>query len=212
MRKNYRKLFLLLLVVLATLLTSCNKKKVVKHRWIEENPISTGTEIKSFGVQPQKGNDPNAPIIITAPIYIPLGMDENGKRQYDKVLVELEELKPEYIDEGLKAFGVVSDESIFGELKIVNSDVTSSAGPGATDGQVLSKKGIVRYLDLGTDLDNSDNYKDVDSNDYKKLKGKIDYTDIMYCILTTFQENYQLVDCEFNPMSEDEYYKLHPKK
>lgn len=212
MNKNYRKIILLLLIVFATILTSCNKKKVVKHRWIEENPISTGTEIKTFGVQPQKGSDPNAPIIITAPIYVPLGMDENGKRQYDKVLVELEELKPEYIDEGLKYFGVVSDESIFGSLDIVDSDVTTNAGPGATNDQVLNKKGIVRYLDLGTDLDNSDNYKDVNPNDFKKLKGKIDYNDIMYCILTTFQENYQLVDCEFNPMSEDEYNKLHPKK
>ena len=190
-------------------LSACQQKK--RKRVLREiNPISTGTEIKRFGVQPQKGADTNAPVIITAPIYVPLGLDDKGKRQYDKVLVELEELKPEYIDEGLKYYGVVSADSLFGALEIVESDVTVNAGPGAVDNKVLDKKGIVRYLDLGTDLDNSDDYKDV--KDTKKLKGKIDYDDIMHCILTTFQENFQLVDCEFNPMSLEEYNKLHPKK
>ena len=159
MKKIIKFLILSCTLCLIFSISACKPKKK-KRNLIEVNPISTGTEIKNYGAQPQRGSDPNAPVVITSPIYIPLGMDENGKRQYEKVFVELEELKPEYIDEG--------------------------------------KKGIVRYLDLGTDLDNSDNYKDV--TDTKKLKGKIDYDDIMHCILATFQENFQLVDCEFNPM------------
>ena len=209
MKKIIKFLILSCTLCLIFSISACKPKKK-KRNLIEVNPVSTGTEIKNYGPQPQRGSDPNAPVVITSPIYIPLGMDENGKRQYDKVFVELEELKPEYIDEGLKYYGVVSDESLFGTLEIVNSDETANAGPGATENQVLDKKGIVRYLDLGTDLDNSDNYKDV--TDTKKLKGKIDYDDIMHCILATFQENFQLVDCEFNPMSEEEYYKIHPKK
>ena len=209
MKKIVKFLILSCIFCLVFSLSACKPKKKIRNL-IEVNPISTGTEIVKYGVQPQKGNDPNAPIIITAPIYIPLGMDENGKRKYDKQLVELEELTPAFIDAGLKYYGVVSEDSLFGELKIVDSDEKVNAGPGAADNQVLDKKGIVRYLDLGTDLDNSDNYKDV--KDTKKLKGKIDYDDIMHCILTTFQENFQLVDCEFDPMSEEEYYKIHPKK
>lgn len=209
MKKIIKFLILLCILSLAFSLSACKPKKK-RRNLIEINPISTGSIIEKYGVQTSRGSDPNAVVIITAPIYIPLGMDENGKRLYDKVFVELEELKPEYIDIGLKNYGVVSDESLFGALEIVDSDETVNAGPGALENQVLDKKGIVRYLDLGTDLDNSDNYKNV--TDPKKLKGKIDYDDIMYCILTTFQENFQLVDCEFNPMSEEEYYKIHPKK
>ena len=209
MKKIIRFIILSCMVCLAVSLVAC-KPKAKKRKLVEINPISTGTEIVRFGVQPQKGNEKNAPVIITAPIYIPLGLDENGKRQYHKVFVELEELKPEYIDEGLKYYGVVSPESLFGSLEIVDSEETVNAGPGASQDQILDKKGIVRYLDLGTELDNTDDYTDV--KDTKKLKGRIDFEDIMHCILTTFQENFQLVDCEFNPMSLEEYNKLHPKK
>ena len=210
MKKIFR--FIILSCVLLCLVFSLNacKEKKKKRVLREINPISTGTEIVKFGVQPQRGSDPNAPEIITGSVYIPLGLDENGNRKYHSVLAEFEEMKPEYVDAALKYYGVISEESLFGELKIVDSDETLNAGPGATDNQVLNKKGIVRYLDLGTELDNSDEYKDI--TDIKKMKGKIDYNDIMHCILTTFKDNFQLVDCEFDPISQEEYNKIHTNK
>lgn len=207
MKKIIKTLILFCVIITLFSLTACGKKKS-KHKWIEVDPISTGSVITSFGVQTSKGSDPNAVVIPLCHVYVPLGMDEKGERQYKQIIYEIEELKPEYIDAGLKYYGVITNDSYFCDLVIEDSDKSISAGPGAEAGEKINKSGTVRYLELSSTIDNSDNYKGI--TDKKKLKGKIDREDVMHCLLTTFEENFQLVDCKFESVTEEEFKKVHP--
>ena len=209
MIKNIKKITYFVLM-LAIVLTCFSCKKKVKHKWIEigadGKPVETDSAKITPGVHPERGSDSEATKVIIAPVYCPLGRDKNGVAQYKKILYELEELTPDAIDQALKNIGVIDEASLFCDLVISESDVIVNAGPGATEAQ-LTKKGTVRYVDLSSSMDNSDEYE---GKYYAKdLENMIDQHDIEYCITQTFEENFQLVSCNITPVEMDEYRKVH---
>ena len=203
--KVKRILYVVLIVTLALTCSSCAKKR--KHKWMEvgadPNPVKV-----TPGVHPERGSDSNAVPVYLAPVYYPSGRDQDGVAQYKKILYEMDELTADNLDTALKSIGLIDEASLFCDLVIEESDVIADAGPGATDSK-LTKKGTVRYVDLSTSIDNSDEYE----GKYlaKDLAGMIDQHDIEYCITATFQENFQLVSCDIVPVDYDVYKKVHGK-
>lgn len=204
MKKQLYKLsYLFVLVLMICLCFGCKKKP--KHKWMEVGAEQNPTPIAP-GVHPERGTESDAVKIVLAPIYYPVGMDKTGKPQYKKYLYEMEELTPETVDEALKNMRIIDEESLFCDLVIEDSDEVLNAGPGATDSQ-LTKKGIVRYVDLSSSADNSDQYSG--KTKAKDLVGYIGMDDIMYCIKRTFEENFQLVSCDVEPVSMEVYEEVH---
>lgn len=205
LNKVKRILYVVLIVILALSCFSCAKKR--KHKWMEVGADPNPAKVTP-GVHPERGSDSDAIPIYLAPIYYPLGRDKDGVAQYKKYLFEMEELTPEYLDQAMKRVGLIDEASLFCDLVIEESDVIADAGPGALDSK-LTKKGTVRYVDLSTSIDNSDQY--VGKYLAKDLAGMIDQHDIEYCITATFQENFQLVSCDIVPVGYDVYNKVHGK-
>lgn len=206
MKKNIKKVIIYTLLVLMVLVSfSCKKK--VKHKWIEVGSDPNPAPITP-GVHPERGTESDAVKIILAPIYRPLGRDKDGVPQYKKYLYELEELTPETLNEALMDVNLIDKSSLFCDLFIEDSEEVLSAGPGAAESQ-LTKKGTVRYVDLSSVLDNSDMYKD--KYYAKDLVGLIDQNDIEYCITKSFEENFQLVSCDIQPVDMDTYNQVHHK-
>lgn len=189
MKKNIKiSIFLLLCCFM---LLSCKKK--VRHKWIEVG-APTQSEVVRFGVQDREG-DKDAVPIYSALIYYPIGRNKLGEPQYKKYIYELEELSQEGIDQGLKYLGVIFPDSVLVDFTIENSNQNISAGPGGLEGETLNQIGTVRYKNLGSPRDNSDDYEDE-----KNKEGMVDIKDIIYCITETYKENFQLVDCYFEPV------------
>ena len=209
MKKNLKKiLYILAIMSLALLMVSCKKKP--RHKWMEVGADPNPPKVEP-GVHPERGSDSNAVPVVLAPVLYPTGRDKNGVAQYKKYFYELDELTPENIDVALKGIGLIDEASLFCDLVIedVDTEDSQSAGPGAV-GQKLNKKGIVRYVDLSTSIDNSDEYE---GKVYPKdLAGMIDQNDIEYCITQTFEENFQLVSCDIEPVDMDEYRRVHNNK
>ena len=207
MVKKIRKiLYVVLIITLALTCFSCKKKR--KHKWMEAGVDNTPVKVEP-GVHPERGSDSNAVPIYLAPLYFPSGRNKDGVAEYKKYFYEMEELSPENLDMALKEVGLIDEGSVFCDLVIEESDVIANAGPGAIDSK-LTKKGTVRYVDLASPIDNSDDYE----GKYvaKDLAGMIDQHDIEYCITATFQENFQLVSCDIVPVDYETYNKVHGKK
>lgn len=208
MNKNLKKnLALVGIVVLMICTFGCKKER---HKWIEigadGNPIETNVETIKPGVHLERGSESNATKIILAPIYYPIGRDKDGNPKYKKYLYELEELTPESIDLAMKDIALIDESSLFCDLVIEDSEEILSAGPGGKEAS-LTKKGTVRYVDLGSPADNSDNYE---GKYYAKdLVGMIDQHDVEHCITETFRENFQLVSCSIVPVDMDVYREVH---
>ena len=201
--KIKKAIYIILIFSLALMCFSCKKKR--KHNWIEVGTDPNPVKIEP-GVHPERGTDSNAVPVYLAPLYYPTGRDKNGNAQYKKYLYEMDELSPENLDMALKEVGLIDRSSLFCDLVTSESDVIADAGPGAANSK-LTKKGTVRYVDLGSPIDNSDNYKD--KFYAKDLAGLIDQHDIEYCITATFQENFQLVSCDIMPVDIETYNKVH---
>ncbi len=198
--------YIALITILSLICFSCKKK--VKHKWIEvgsdPNPVAI-----TPGVHPERGSESNAVKITLVEIYRPMGRDKDGVPQYKKYFYEMEEtLTPDKLDAAMKEVGLIGEDSLFCDLVLSESDEIASAGPGAAD-SMLTKKGTVRYVDLSSPLDNSDNY--AGKHYAKDLEGMIDQTDIEYCITHSFEEAFQLVSCSIEPVDMDEYNKVHNK-
>ena len=207
MIKKIRKiLYVVLLVAMTISCISCAKKR--KHRWREAGVDDTPVKIEP-GVHPERGSDSNAVPIYLAPLYFPAGRNKDGVPEYKKYFFEMEELTAENIDMALKEVGLIDESSVFCDLLIEESEVIADAGPGAVDSK-LTKKGTVRYVDLASPIDNSDNYEGKSSA--KDLVGLIDQRDVEYCITATFQENFQLVSCDIVPVDYSVYKEIHGKK
>lgn len=201
-----RAIFVILMLALAATSFSCRKKP--KRRLIEVGSNPNPEKITP-GVHPERGSDSNAIPVILVPIYFPTGRDKDGIAQYKKYFYEMDTLTPENVDLAMKEVGLIDEDSLFCDLLISESDVVVSAGPGASD-SMLTKKGTVRYVDLGSPVDNSDNYED--KYYAKDLAGMIDQHDVEYCITQTFQENFQLVSCDITAVDYDVYREIHGKK
>ena len=180
-------------IILLCCLSLFGCKKKVKHKWIEVG-APTQSEVVRFGVQDREG-DKDAVPIYSALIYYPIGRNKSGEPQYKKYVYELESLTDEGIDEGLKYLGVIFPDSKLVEFKIENSEQTMNAGPGGFAGETINKVGTVRYSNLGSPRDNSEDYEDE-----KNKEGMVDVSDIIHCIVETYKENFQLVDCYFEPV------------
>ena len=209
MYKNLKKISLLLIIsILAIGCSSCKKKKT---NWIEVGSDPNPPKIAP-GVHPERGSDSNATPVISAAIYIPLGMDRNAMPQYKKFFYDLEELTPENVDLALKARGVIGESSLFCDLLLedVPAEDRIPAGPGAV-GQLLTKKGTVRYVSIEeSPLDNSEEYE---GKTYQRdLEGMIGPKDVVYCIEKTFEENFHLVSCKFDLVDNDVYKQIHGTK
>ena len=185
----------------------CKKER---HNWVEigpdGKPIKKSTISIAPGVHPERGSESNATKVILAPIYYPVGRDKDGNPKYKKYLYELEELTPETIDLAMKDIALIDESSLFCDLVIEDSEEILSAGPGGKEAS-LTKKGIVRYVDLGSPADNSDSYEG--KYYVKDLIGLIDQHDIEHCITETFRENFQLVSCTLQPVDMDVYREVH---
>ncbi|MCQ2609997.1 MAG: hypothetical protein MJ151_04330, partial [Lachnospiraceae bacterium] len=91
------------------------------------------------------------------------------------------------------------------------ADKPREMGPGAA-GKKRDLSGTVRYVELDSFLENADNYIDPKTNSYytgKKIKGLIDFDDILNAVLMTFEENYQLADCGYVPGNMKDYEQAH---
>ena len=209
MLRDLKKVILIILIAsMAIVGFSCKAKP--KHKWVEVGASTTTQKIEP-GVHPERGSVSDAVPIVLVPVMVPMGRDAKGVAQYKKYLYEMEdvEITPELIDEALKSVGVIGDDSLFCDL--VLTDVPESeqinAGPGASGN--LTQKGTVRYVDLSSELDNSDDYE---GKYYATdLAGLIDRHDIEHCITETFLENFQLVSCDITPVDMDIYRQVHSK-
>ena len=156
MLKRVKKvLYIVLIVTLSLMCFSCKKK--VKHKWIEVGADPNPTPVAP-GVHPERGSDSNAVPVVLVPIYKPSGRDKDGNPQYTKYLYEMDKLTPENLDSALKEVQLIGEDSLFCDLVLSDSDVIVNAGPGASDSK-LTKKGTIRYVDLSSPLDNSDQYE-----------------------------------------------------
>ena len=203
MTKKLKKItYIVLIVTLALMSFACAKRK---HKWMEVGADPNPPKIEP-GVHPERGSDSNAVPVYLASIYFPLGRDKDGVAQYKKYFYEMDELTPENLDLAMKGVGLIDESSLFCDLVLEESDVIADAGPGAVDSK-LTKKGTVRYVDLASNIDNSDNYE----GKYlaKDLAGMIDQHDVEYCITASFQENFQLVSCDIMPVEYDIYKQVH---
>ena len=128
------------------------------------------------------------------------------KRDYKTVLYEMEELTADNVDKALKALNVISEDMVLYSFeKVTDESVVVSAGP-MDKNQVLTQKGIIKYVDfISSPLDNSDEYKNK-LND-KDLIGKIDGIDIKNCIEETFASNFNLSSCELVLVDASGYVK-----
>ena len=205
-KKVKKTLYILLILSMTIMCFSCKKR--AKHRWMEPgadlNPVKV-----TPGVHPERGSDSNAVPVALVPIYYPKGRDQDGQAKYDKIFYEMDgtmaELTPDDVDMALKEVRLIDQSSVFCDLVLSESDEIVDAGPGALNSK-LTKKGTVRYVDLASPIDNSDDYE----GKYfaKDLAGMIDQNDIEYCITATFQENFQLVSCDIEPVDYDEYRRV----
>lgn len=202
MIKNIRKIIYLVLISL--MMCSCfSCKKKPKHKWIEVGVKEDQRKIKP-GIQLDRGTESDAVPVDLISVYTPLGCDKEGIPQYKKILYEVEKLTPENVDLALKELGIISEESVFFDVVIKESNEVQNAGPGSNAAQ-LTKKGTVRYYDLGSPIDNSDDYEGKYYG--KDIEGLIDQTAVMHCITETFSENFQLVSCDIEPVTDEEYKK-----
>ena len=209
MVKKIRQIAYIILMLLALLaLTSC--KKQVKHKWMEKGADPNPPKVAP-GVHPERGSISDAVPIVSAPILIPMGRDTDGKMQYAKYFYDMEALTTDGIDAAMKEFDLITPSSLFCNLLIEdveNPDQDVLAGPGAK-GEKLTKKGVARYVVLESDLINED---DPSMYDEVTEEGLITRSDIEDCIKKTFEENYQLVSCDIEMVSMDEYRRLHGNK
>ena len=204
-KKAKRIIYVVLIVAMAMSCFSCKKR--AKHRWMEVGADTTPVKITP-GVHPERGSDSNAVPVYLAPLYFPAGRNKDGVAEYKKYFYEMDELTPDNIDMALKEVHLIDESSLFCDLVIEESEVIADAGPGAVDSK-LTKKGTVRYVDLASPIDNSDQYEGKFFP--KDLAGMIDQRDVEYCITATFQENFQLVSCDIVPVDYEIYKKVHGK-
>lgn len=209
MKRKKLYIIITLLVVLVLCLFGCKKKK---HNWHEVGAPEV-PKVEHFGVQTSKGTESNPVKVYVASIYVPTGRDENGKSQFQTIMYEMEELTPEGLNEALIDCGVLSEDVLFIDFTTEKAEKPLEMGPGAV-GKKRDLSGTVRYVELDSLLENSDDYIDPKTNTYytgKKAKGLIDFDDILYAVLTTFEENYQLADCGFVPGNMKDYQEAHNK-
>lgn len=200
MKKIVTKIVVLLTLSLLIVGTFGCKKK---HKWIEVGAPTISEAMKRPGVHPERGTESDALDIHLAPITYPTGRDKDGKQQYKKCMYEyLDEKTPELIDQGMKDVKLIGPDSIFCGLEISESDEVQSGGPGAIDSQ-LTKKGVVKYANLSSPIDNQSKYEG--KYYVKDLIGLIDEESIAYAIVSTFMENFQLVSCDIKVVDSNEY-------
>ena len=205
MKKKIFTIFLFLMFIF--IMTSCKKRK-------RGGKVlgSTPSEPVSFGVHPERGsNDDEIAYLVS--IYVPTGSNKNGVQKFKKEMYELEELTPKGVDAGLKYFGVISEDSVFCDLRINDSGREENAGPGANQGAKIRNAGLVRYVidtgyDLQSDIVNEEDYESVKITNFT---GRITTEDIVEAITKTFKENFQLVSCELGAVSLAEYKSIHPQ-
>lgn len=200
MKKVVTKIIVLL--TLSLLIVGCFGCKK-KHKWIEVGAPTISEAMKKPGVHPERGTESDALNIKLAPLTFPTGRDKDGKQQYKKYMYEyLDEKTPELINQGLKDIKLIGQDAIFYGLEISESDEVQSGGPGAVESQ-LTKKGIVRYANLSSPIDNQSKYEG--KYYVKDLMGLIDEAAIANSIALTFEENFQLVSCDIEVVDPNEY-------
>lgn len=215
MVRKLRKILILALislVMIACLACGKKKKRVLYELDKDGNPIIT-TEKIAPGVHPERGTDSNAVPVFLAPIYYPTGAVYDSKKRatkqvFKKFLFELEKLTPEALDEAMKSMNLISEDSLFVDFTISESNEVISGGPGSSE-SMITKKGVVRYCELSTEADNSESYEGKTFG--KDLEGMITMEDIIKCIAQTYEENFQLVSCDVENVDYDEYLKVHKK-
>lgn len=211
MRKKYI-LALILAIATTTILSGCKKQH--KAQW-REYGVEENKETVSFGIHPERGTDSNAVPVFTAIIFSPTGLDSNGKSTYKRYTYEMDELTPENIDLALKDYGVIAEDCLFVDLEITDSYLEpQSAGPGAP-GEMLTKEGNVRYVDMpagqGPEV-YSNITNDGDYEEGQDTTGKIDMDEVIKAVCLTYQENYQLLTCSWQAANMTDYYNAHPDK
>lgn len=210
MNRSLKKfIYIILMAFVALTLFSC--KKTVKHKWIEVGSDPNPPKVEP-GVHPERGTMSDAVPIVSVPIIVPTGKDSDGKMKYTKYFYDLEVLSTEGIEEAMKEFDLITPSSLFCNLVIEDVDDPNQdvlAGPGGATGEKLTKKGIARYVVLESDLINED---DTSKYDEETQEGLITREDVEECIARTFEENYQLVSCDIEMVSMDEYRRLHGEK
>lgn len=210
MNRSLKKfIYIILMAFVALTLFSC--KKTVKHKWIEVGSDPNPPKVEP-GVHPERGTMSDAVPIVSVPIIVPTGRDSDGKMKYTKYFYDLEVLSTEGIEEAMKEFDLITPSSLFCNLVIEDVDDHNQdvlAGPGGATGEKLTKNGIARYVVLESDLINEG---DTSKYDEETQEGLITREDVEECIARTFEENYQLVSCDIEMVSMDEYRRLHGEK
>lgn len=210
MTKNVKKILsIILIVVMALMLFACKKQQ--KHKWIEVGSDPNPPKVMP-GPHPERGSDSDAIPIVSAPIIFPVGRDKNGKQQFVKYFYDMENLTPENLDAAMKEIGpnkegLINKTSLFCDLEIIESEEGDIPVGPDSPGAMLTHKGIVRYVVLDSDIIN----EGVEGAKYNKrtLEGMISRDDVIECVEQTFEENFQLVSCEFKEVSMDEYKRIH---
>ena len=203
-----RALYIVMAAMFTMSLFAC--KQTPKHKWMEVGSETDTVKVQP-GVHPERGSVSDAVPIVSAIIIVPTGRDVDDKIQSVKYLYDMEELTADGIDEAMKELGLLSSSSLFCNLlleDVEDSDVL--AGPGADNKETrLTKKGIVRYVVLESDLVNEGDEKKYDVETHE---GLITNDDIKTCIEQTFEENFQLVSCDIEMVTMDEYNRLYGNK
>lgn len=211
--KNMKKVAILSLIcIMAVLsLTACKKKKNWHEVGGPEAPKVEFAPGKKSGVQYSRGTESNPAKVYLATIYVPTGRDEKGESQYKTIMYEMEELTPEGLHEALVACDVITDDCLFIDFTMEKSDEVQEMGPGAV-GAKRDMEGTVRYVELDSIYENADEYMEANGGNYptgKNMKGLIDMDDIYGAVLNTFAENYQLVNCYYQPGNMKDYREAH---
>lgn len=180
-----RKIFYIImaLIICASALTGCKKKRKGNRIWYEDGIPQIATPVTVFGVRPDRGSNDIPPAFVLN-VYYPLY--ENGKKTIHKVLYSLDTLTPEGVFSALQATRVIGTDCVFGNLDIFPEDDASfitNVGPGGMEGEKNTNQ-----ADLHMEFNSSPIVDDID---------EISEDDVIDCICETYAEAFNLTRVSF---------------
>lgn len=180
-----RKIFYIImaLVICASALSACKKKRKGPRVWVEDGVPQISTPVVAFGVQTSKGVNDLPPAVVVN-IYYPV--DKNGKKVIEKALYSLDKLTPEGVFEALMATRVIGTDCVYGGFEIypeTEEEFITLVGPGGAEGEKNTNQG--------------DLHMEFNSSPIEDNEESITSDDIIDCICDTYAEAFNLTRVSF---------------
>lgn len=180
-----RKIFYIImaLVLCASALTGCKKKRSGPRIWIEDGVPLISTPVTVYGVQTSKGVNDLPPAVVIN-IYYPV--DRDGKKVIERALYSLDTLTPEGVFEALMATRVIGTDCVYGNFEIypeTEEMYITNVGPGGKEGEKNTNQG--------------DLHMEFNSSPIEDNEESITSDDIIECICETYAEAFNLTRVSF---------------